>query len=33
VRSRRLALILREVSGRPALFGMFDEMLETLPTP
>jgi phenylacetic acid degradation operon negative regulatory protein len=33
VRSRRLALILREVSGRPALFGMFDEMLETLTTP
>jgi phenylacetic acid degradation operon negative regulatory protein len=30
VRSRKLALILREVSGRPALFGMFDEMLETL---
>lgn len=33
VRSRRLALLLREVSGRPALFGMFDEMLETLTTP
>jgi hypothetical protein len=30
VRSRRLALLLREEAGRPALFGMFDEMLETL---
>ena len=30
VRSRRLALLLREGAGRPALFGMFDEMLETL---
>jgi phenylacetic acid degradation operon negative regulatory protein len=29
-RSRRLALLLREEAGRPALFGMFDEMLETL---
>lgn len=33
VRSRRLALLLREEAGRPALFGMFDEMLETLSTP
>jgi phenylacetic acid degradation operon negative regulatory protein len=33
VRSRRLALLLREDAGRPALFGMFDEMLETLSTP
>src|SRR4051794_11721365 len=30
MRSRRLALLLREDAGRPALFGMFDEMLETL---
>lgn len=30
VRSRRLALLLREGAGRPALFGMFDDMLETL---
>jgi phenylacetic acid degradation operon negative regulatory protein len=30
VRSRRLALLLREEAGRPALFGMFDEMLDTL---
>jgi phenylacetic acid degradation operon negative regulatory protein len=30
LRSRRLALLLREDAGRPALFGMFDEMLETL---
>jgi phenylacetic acid degradation operon negative regulatory protein len=33
VRSRRLALLLREEAGRPALFGMFDEMLETLSAP
>ena len=33
VRSRRLALLLREEAGRPALFGMFDEMLDTLSTP
>lgn len=30
MRSRRLALLLREEAGRPALFGMFDEMLDTL---
>ena len=30
VRSRRLALLLREEAGKPALFGMFDEMLESL---
>lgn len=30
LRSRRLALLLREEAGRTALFGMFDEMLETL---
>lgn len=33
VRSRRLALLLRDEAGRPALFGMFDDMLETLATP
>lgn len=33
VRSRRLALLLREEAGRPALFGMFDEMLESLSSP
>jgi phenylacetic acid degradation operon negative regulatory protein len=33
VRSRRLALLLREEAGRPALFGMFDEMLESLSAP
>jgi phenylacetic acid degradation operon negative regulatory protein len=33
MRSRRLALLLREDAGRPALFGMFDEMLESLSTP
>jgi len=33
VRSRRLALLLREEAGRPALFGMFDDMLESLTTP
>jgi phenylacetic acid degradation operon negative regulatory protein len=31
VRSRRLALQLREDASRPALFGFFDTMLETLP--
>ncbi|HYD10042.1 MAG TPA: PaaX family transcriptional regulator C-terminal domain-containing protein, partial [Acidimicrobiales bacterium] len=30
MRSRRLALRLREDAGRPGLFGMFDDMLETL---
>jgi len=30
MRSRRLAQLLREDSGRPELFGMFDEMLEPL---
>lgn len=33
VRSRRLALLLREEAGRPALFGMFDDMLESLIAP
>jgi phenylacetic acid degradation operon negative regulatory protein len=33
VRSRRLALLLREEAGRPALFGMFDDMLESLTPP
>lgn len=30
-RSRRLAVVLREGGPRPALFGTFDELLETLP--
>jgi len=30
VRSRRLALLLREDARRPALFGQFDRMLETI---
>lgn len=33
VRSRRLALQLRAEARRPALFGMFDEMLESLAGP
>jgi phenylacetic acid degradation operon negative regulatory protein len=33
VRSRRLSLLLREATGRPALFGLFDDMIESLPTP
>lgn len=33
VRSRRLALLLRAESGRPALFGLFDDMLESLSAP
>jgi phenylacetic acid degradation operon negative regulatory protein len=30
MRSRKLALLLRAEAGRPALFGTFDDMLETL---
>jgi phenylacetic acid degradation operon negative regulatory protein len=30
VRSRRLALALREAHGRPALFHLFDETLEAI---
>jgi len=33
VRSRRLALQLRTTAGRPSLFGMFDDMLESLAGP
>ena len=33
VRGRRLSLLLREQAGRPALFGLFDDMLDSLSAP
>jgi hypothetical protein len=31
VRSRRLALLLREQHNRPALFRSFDDLIESIP--